>query len=223
MITLSAFLTLAQQCAPAVAPATMAAIVRVESGFNPYAIGVVHGHLQRQPANFAEAVATARALEAAGWNYSVGLAQVNRSNWARFGLTPATVFDPCRNLAAGAAILQGCFERANEEHARRDGSAPAVTRTALRAGLSCYASGDFHTGFRTGYVQRVVAQATRADPAVPAIAADVPPISVIPSAPAGARSPSSPVPSRSRRPTDDGTERLSDPSGDTTQRSAVVF
>ncbi|WP_321943632.1 lytic transglycosylase domain-containing protein [Paraburkholderia tropica] len=167
MIPLAAFVVLAQQCAPDVAPATMAAVVRVESDFNPYAIGVVHGRLQRQPASLAEAVATARALDAAGWNYSAGLAQVNRSNWPRFGLTADTAFDPCRNLAAGAAILQGCFERARRIHAQ--------AQEALRSGLSCYASGDFSTGYRTGYVQRVVvhvahvADTTRIVPVVPAI------------------------------------------------------
>ncbi|WP_321893737.1 lytic transglycosylase domain-containing protein [Paraburkholderia tropica] len=167
MIPLAAFMVLAQQCAPDVAPATMAAVVRVESDFNPYAIGVVHGRLQRQSASLAEAVATARALDAAGWNYSAGLAQVNRSNWPRFGLTADTAFDPCRNLAAGAAILQGCFERARRIHAQ--------AQEALRSGLSCYASGDFSTGYRTGYVQRVVvhvahvAATTRIVPVVPAI------------------------------------------------------
>ena len=164
MIPLAAFMVLAQQCAPDVAPATMAAVVRVESDFNPYAIGVVHGRLQRQPASLAEAVATARALDAAGWNYSTGLAQVNRSNWMRFGLTPGTAFDPCRNLAAGAAIFQGCFERARWIHAQ--------AQEALRSGLSCYTSGDFSTGYRTGYVQRVVAHVadtTRVVPVVPAI------------------------------------------------------
>ncbi|HBN8308897.1 TPA: transglycosylase SLT domain-containing protein [Pseudomonas aeruginosa] len=43
------FMALAQQCAPTVAPQTMAAVVQVESSFNPYAIGVVGGRLQRQP------------------------------------------------------------------------------------------------------------------------------------------------------------------------------
>ncbi|MDR8394862.1 MAG: lytic transglycosylase domain-containing protein [Paraburkholderia sp.] len=223
MIPLAAFLTLAQQCAPAVAPSTMAAVVQVESGFNPYAIGVVHGHLQRQPANLDEAVATVHALEAAGWNYSVGLAQVNRSNWARFGLTPETVFDPCRNLAAGAAILEGCFERANDGGKPGHGPAPRPSQTALRAGLSCYASGDFLTGFRTGYVQRVVAQATRTDLMVPAIGAGAAPISVIPSAPEGARPARPPVPKGTAQSTDGWTEPLSDPSGDTTEQSAVVF
>ncbi|KFA29347.1 lytic transglycosylase, partial [Xanthomonas vasicola pv. vasculorum NCPPB 1326] len=37
------FMDLAQQCAPTVAPQTMAALVQVESGFNPYAIGVGGG------------------------------------------------------------------------------------------------------------------------------------------------------------------------------------
>ena len=50
------FITLAQQCAPLVSPVTMAAIVRTESGFNPYAIGVVRGRLVRQPASLVEAV-----------------------------------------------------------------------------------------------------------------------------------------------------------------------
>lgn len=149
---LSDFATLVEQCAPYVSPVTMAAIVRTESGFNPYAIGVVRGRLVRQPLSQAEAVATARALEADGWNFSVGLAQVNRASWATYGLNEQSAFDPCRNLAAGAAILEGCFTAARfaQTDGRRDPQA------ALRAGLSCYASGNFSTGYRTGYVQRVV-------------------------------------------------------------------
>lgn len=215
MMPLIAFMALAQQCAPTVAPATMAAVVRVESGFNPYAIGVVHGRLQRQPVSLDEAVVTTHALDVAGWNYSVGLAQVNRSNWMRFGLTPETVFDPCRNLAAGAAILQGCFERAKR--------ARAEEQDALRTGLSCYASGDFSTGFRTGYVQRVVAGATRPDPVVPAIGADVLPIPVIPANREIA--PSDPSRARTGPPssTDGRAGRSADQPGDMTQGSAVVF
>ena len=215
MMALVTFLTLTQQCAPTVAPTTMAAIVRVESGFNPYAIGVVHARLERQPVNFDEAVATARALDATGWTYSAGLAQLNHANWARFGLTPQTVFDPCRNLAAGAAVLQGCFERARHAH--------AGAQDALRAGLSCYASGDFSTGFRTGYVQRVVAGAAHPDLVVPAIVADVPPIRVIPSSPQGVRSSSSHVPDGTSSTTDGRRNRQISVPRDMTQESAVVF
>ncbi|CAB3782245.1 lytic transglycosylase domain-containing protein [Pararobbsia alpina] len=170
-------MTLAQQCAPDVSPATMTAIVRTESAFNPYAIGVVRGRLLHQPSSIEEAIATVRALDAGHWNYSVGLAQVNRSNWPRLGLNVQDAFDPCRNLAAGGAILQNCFQlaRASQTDVQR----------ALRQGLSCYASGSLVTGYRTGYVQRVVNNATanvavRPLPTVPAIAPSVSPIPVVP-------------------------------------------
>ncbi|RQR43521.1 lytic transglycosylase [Burkholderia sp. Bp9131] len=174
------FLSLAHDCAPQIAPATMAAIVRTESGFNPYAIGVVRGRLRRQPSNLAEAVATVRALEAGGWNFSVGLAQVNRSNWLAYGLSAENAFEPCRNLAAGAAILQRCFTAAvatRKLHAGTDYQADV--QAVLRASLSCYASGNFSIGYQTGYVQRVVESAAAlasSNSSVPAIA----PIPVVP-------------------------------------------
>lgn len=174
------FLSLAHDCAPQIAPATMEAIVRTESGFNPYAIGVVHGRLRRQPSNVAEAVATVRALEAGGWSFSVGLAQVNRANWLAYGLSAENAFEPCRNLAAGAAILHRCFTAAlttGKFHAGTDYQADV--QAALRASLSCYASGNFSTGYQTGYVQRVVENAAAqasSESSVPAIV----PIPVLP-------------------------------------------
>ncbi|WP_237715462.1 lytic transglycosylase domain-containing protein [Xanthomonas phaseoli] len=107
------FMDLAQQCAPTVAPQTMAALVQVESGFNPYAIGVVDGRLARQPVNLEEAVATAQQLEAGGWNFSLGIAQVNRHNLPKYKLTYAQAFDACANLRAGSKILQDCYARAS--------------------------------------------------------------------------------------------------------------
>ncbi|KVO14076.1 lytic transglycosylase domain-containing protein [Burkholderia ubonensis] len=149
----AAFAQLARACAPNVDPATLAALVRTESGFNPYAIGVVGGHLTRQPASLDEARATARELSSRGFSYSVGLAQVNERNFAKYGLDEATMFEPCRNLQAGGAILTECF-------ARSSGTGRA-TQAALRAALSCYYSGNFTTGFSSGYVSRVVASAQR--------------------------------------------------------------
>ena len=70
-------------CAPLVAQDTARALNRVESAGNPFAIGVVGGALARQPANLPEALATVAALEAAGWNYSVGLGQINKRNFER--------------------------------------------------------------------------------------------------------------------------------------------
>ncbi|HKT66840.1 MAG TPA: lytic transglycosylase domain-containing protein, partial [Burkholderia sp.] len=147
------FAQLARACAPNVDPDTLAALVRTESGFNPYAIGVVGGHLTRQPASLDEARATASELAARGFSYSVGLAQVNERNFAKYGLDDTTMFEPCRNLQAGGAILTECFARSANT------GRPA--QAALRAALSCYYSGNFTTGFASGYVSRVVASAQR--------------------------------------------------------------
>lgn len=147
------FTALAQQCARAVHPTTMAAVVRVESTFNPFAIGVVGGRLERQPSNKAEAIATAKALDVAGYDFSVGIGQVNRRNLSRYGLDYERAFEPCANLNAASRILKDCFERARASGLRNV--------HALGAAFSCYYSGDFSTGFRGGingqpsYVQRV--------------------------------------------------------------------
>ena len=140
------FSALVMACAPAVHASTAQALITVESGFNPHAIGVVGGVLDRQPRNRGEAVATADHLHATGWNFSVGLAQINVRNFERLGLTTATAFDPCQNLRAMQAVLGECFERSLSR---------APPQAALRQALSCYYSGNFVTGFRHGYVQRV--------------------------------------------------------------------
>jgi type IV secretion system protein VirB1 len=137
------FLVLAQHCAPMVHPQTMTALVRTESGFNPFAIGVVGGRLVRQPRTLAEAVATARSLEQQGYNWSGGYGQVNRNNFRKYGVTVETVFEPCRNLQVSGQILAECFVRAR---ARFGGEQPA-----LRGAFSCYYSGNFSTGFRPDF------------------------------------------------------------------------
>lgn len=210
------FAALAQQCAPRVSLSTMAAIVRTESGFNPYAIGVVHGRLVHQPASEAEAVATVHALNAGGWNFSAGLAQVNRANWPAYGLNEQSAFYPCRNLAAGAAILQGCFELARQARARASND----SQSALRASLSCYASGDFSTGYRTGYVQRVFSNGSVLAPSSEPVV--VPPIAPIPVVPVGV----SDLPGRlrpERHPVSKSAEPSTDNSMGNPNDSAVVF
>ena len=140
------FSTLALACAPLVHVSTAHALVAVESSFNPHAIGVVGGVLDRQPRNRAEALATASQLKATGWNFSVGLAQINLHNFERLGLNTDAAFDPCENLRAMQVVLNECFERS---------ATRGSPQTALRQALSCYYSGNFVTGFRHGYVQRV--------------------------------------------------------------------
>lgn len=140
-------LAIALACAPQVHPDTVRAIASVESSFNPHAIGVVGGHLERQPRTKAEALATIEALASTGWNYSVGLGQINVGNFVRLGLTPLSALDACSNLAALQAVLVECFARASSSNA---------AQLALRLALSCYYSGNFTTGLRHGYVRKVV-------------------------------------------------------------------
>ena len=150
-------LALLLSCAPQVDPATAKALVSVESSMNPHAIGVVGGALEHQPRNRKQAVATATELQAGGWNFSLGLAQINLHNLTRLGLNLDTAFEPCANLAAMQQILTECFERSTRASARSEGS----EQQALRQALSCYYSGNFDTGFRHGYVRRVALQAHR--------------------------------------------------------------
>jgi type IV secretion system protein VirB1 len=152
------FTALAGNCAPEVAAATTRALVEVESSFNPHAIGVIGGVLERQPRNRAEALATATALLRNGWNISLGLAQINHLNLRRLGLSIETAMNPCANLTAMQKSLRDCFERAATEPPI--GAEPR--QRALRRALSCYYSGNFATGFRDGYVRKVAAAAAAA-------------------------------------------------------------
>jgi type IV secretion system protein VirB1 len=153
-------LSLLLACAPEVHPDTAFALVKVESALNPWAIGVVGKALRRQPRNRTEALASARQLQSNGRNFSVGLAQINVHNFARLGLTLTTAFDPCTNLGAMQTVLTECFDRASL--ALKYAPAPHL---ALRRSLSCYYSGNFSTGFRHGYVGKVVAAAASVQPA----------------------------------------------------------
>jgi type IV secretion system protein VirB1 len=135
-------------------------VVRVESSYNPYAIGVVGGRLARQPKNLPEALATVRMLEGRGFNFSIGLAQVNRYNLDKYGLDSyEKAFEPCANLQAGSRILAECYQRANGDWGKS---------------FSCYYSGNFSTGFKHGYVQKIYASVRQgreidAGPTTPAI------------------------------------------------------
>lgn len=123
------FVALVAACAPQVDTGTAHGLVSVESSFNANAIGVVAGSLVRQPRSRAEALATSRQLQADGWNYSVGLGQINARNFRRLGLTVEAAFEPCANLAAMQLLLVECFERASSVRRTRKPSIRALTST----------------------------------------------------------------------------------------------
>lgn len=158
-ITLPAFHVLAENCAPSVAPEIMEKLVRAESGFNHFAIGV-NGAERRSynPTSKEDAVRIARDLIAQGHSIDMGLGQINSANLDWLGLTVNTVFDSCTNLKASERVLRDGYERA-----RNQGSDP---ETALHQALSAYNTGTFTRGFSNGYVERVMGGDFEAPPAV---------------------------------------------------------
>jgi type IV secretion system protein VirB1 len=144
-----ALAALIRQCAPAVAPSTMAAIVQVESGGDPLAIGDNTTRRSYYPRDRATAERLARRLLNAGHLLDIGIAQIDSMNFAGFGVTSHTIFDPCTNLNVGARILSGDYAFA----ARRYGDG----QIALRHAIGMYNTGRLNAGAR--YIARVFAAA----------------------------------------------------------------
>lgn len=142
----------AQDCIRFTSSQLERALVKTESSANPFAIGVVNGYLKWQPRNKEEAVATALALKAAGYNFSMGCRQVNLYNLRRYGLDFESVFDPEKNSRTGTDIYNECLGRARAKFG--DDS------TTTRAALSCYYSGNFTTGQhkegKQSYVEKIL-------------------------------------------------------------------
>ena len=159
ILEVSALTQLAQQCAPAIAPVTMLAVAKAESGFDPWVVAVNGASPKAyHPASPAAAEALAKTLLAKGENLDLGLGQINSRNLEGLGLSVAGAFDPCRNLAASAQLIQSAYAGAR--------SAATDDQSALRAALSRYNTGDDRRGLRNGYVARVTRAAETLVPAL---------------------------------------------------------
>ncbi|TCC09256.1 type VI secretion protein [Kosakonia quasisacchari] len=156
MLSTTAFLAAAMQCAVSIHPSTALDVARVESGFNPYAIAEIipkargasgdNPVISHLPASRADAERIIRRLAIQDRRYSVGLMQITSTNFRRYGVTASDLLDPCTNLSVFERILSDCY--------RRGGS--------LKRALSCYYSGNFRTGQQpeaafsgTSYLQRI--------------------------------------------------------------------
>lgn len=163
------FETLAADCAADIHVETLKAVVRTESGYNPFSVGVVNGSLSRQPRSLKEALQVVKELEEKGFNYSIGLGQINKNNFAAFDEKAESLFEPCRNLQVSGSILKSCYESALTHN--------KSPQEALKLALSCYYSGNFSRGFQleesgTSYVQQVIKnvnQDAKKIPTVPAL------------------------------------------------------
>jgi type IV secretion system protein VirB1 len=134
-------------CALNVAPATLAAVIQVESAGNPLALHV-NGLLgpQPDPTTLGDAIDLAERYIRLGYSVDFGLMQVNSRNLAALGYSIAQALDPCTNIQGGARILTADYAAAVQS--RGEGQA------ALQAALSAYNTGDFDRGFGNGYVAR---------------------------------------------------------------------
>lgn len=141
--------SLINKCSYRVAPSTMYAIVKTESRGNPLAINI-NGRvkLKYQPYTFDQAVKWADYLEAHGYNFDIGLTQVNIKNIHRFGFKAHDMLKPCINLRIGSVILHSNYVHALWRSANQ--------QEALHKALSAYNTGNYYGGFNNGYVAKVI-------------------------------------------------------------------
>jgi type IV secretion system protein VirB1 len=140
----AAFLT---QCGPAVAPSTTRAIIQVESGGDALAIGDNNLRKSFAPKTRHEAISLATQLISQGHSVDLGLMQINSSHLGPMQLSLDDVFDPCRNVQTGTAILSDFYRKYPNQN-------PDLT---LFNALSAYNTGRAWRG--AGYVNRILAAA----------------------------------------------------------------
>ncbi|MCQ9124679.1 lytic transglycosylase domain-containing protein [Rodentibacter caecimuris] len=164
-ITTKLLFSLLSQCAADVAPETLLSLIGVESSRNPYAIAVVYDKNTpeekrlnfKQPSTEQEAKNIISALNAEPViykSYSVGLMQVNSTNFKKYGITEANMFNACKNIEAGAGIFKSCYSEAQKNNPNKN------EQELLRIASSCYYSGNERRGFvkeknGSSYVDRI--------------------------------------------------------------------
>jgi type IV secretion system protein VirB1 len=141
---------------PNIAPATLEAVIAVESRGDPLAIFDNTTRRAWHPHDQVEAIALAQRLVTAGHVVDIGLMQVDSANLPALGLSGAQAFDPCTNVRAGGTILAADYAAAMQRWGEG--------QIALQHALSAYNAGNFYRGFRNGYVARYYGRA--AEPAV---------------------------------------------------------
>lgn len=136
-------------CAPNVAPATIQQIIRVESAGNPLAVNInTRNGVKLKPAakitTPEHAIAVTYAAIARGHTVDMGYMQVNSANLPKLGYTVEDMFNPCKNLTAGARVLEAAYLQMLPRHRNE--------QAALSAALSIYNTGNSRNGFMNGYV-----------------------------------------------------------------------
>ena len=157
-------------CSTIVHIETLHALIQTESSYDPYAIAVVNDiPLAQQPKTLQEAELVIDELEAKKINYSVGLGQVNKGNFAKYGVTGKQLLDRCTNIKVSEKILSACYAKS--------------PNTSVAEALSWYYAGNFSYGFvregknglATSYVERVIGNVKdKEEIIVPSIKSEIP-------------------------------------------------
>ncbi len=87
----------------------LVAIAKVESGFRPWVININQNGKSAKvinPKSYTEALVYVRYLHDNGFNYDVGIGQINVWNIKRLNLQPEQLLDPCNNIKVSAYILR---------------------------------------------------------------------------------------------------------------------
>jgi type IV secretion system protein VirB1 len=164
-LPLAAFLQLAAACSPNVAPETLAAIVKTESGFNANVVGVNGPDGRPHFYNSAsESTVAAEGFIAAGRNVDLGIAQINwqAGHLQSRSLNVADAFVPCTALRVGGEVLVDCWNRSTGTDAQ----------SKLRATFGCYNTG--RPNAVAPYVSRVILSAQYVVPAIQVAGTDGP-------------------------------------------------
>ena len=147
----------ANTCQSQVSPKIIESIIKQESSGNTSAIAVIGepNFLQTQSDSISKE--EFNFLNDMGKNFSVGLMQINKSNFSNYSINKNNAFNICKNIKTGASIYFNCYNQAKDEY-------PNSSFKHLEdLAFSCYYSGNFKRGFlddhqfnlKTSYVERM--------------------------------------------------------------------
>ncbi|TCM52624.1 type IV secretion system protein VirB1 [Rhizobium sp. PP-F2F-G48] len=133
----------------------LAAVVSVESRFNPLAIRInSDASSPERPMSKAEAIEIATTMASNGQSVDLGLGGVSAYDLPGLGLSISDLFDPCLNLKATGILLNRYYR-----------AAVASGATGKEAGVamlqSYYGQGDAKIGAMVGYDRRIVEEERR--------------------------------------------------------------
>ncbi len=143
---------LIHQCAPDLAPVTIAAVVQQESGGYPFLLHDNTTGKSLRPRTAGDSAKLAYELIQSGHSIDIGLAQINSKNLPALGLTVLDVLDPCTNLRAAQAVLVAAWNQSGHN---------------LRGALAAYNTGKPSSPVGTHYSTQVFAKAGVKVPEIP--------------------------------------------------------